>query len=161
VTLDLSQPRLKIGRDPLEFTLTSSHAGFLYLLMAGSDGKAFDVLFPNKLDANNEVQAGAVVRLPRGEWQITAAGPAGTSHLLAMVSDVPRDFSKLGMQATGPFSMLEASGAAAKNIQRATMRGVGTSSTDCADATKMRNLQVAKRCSNAYGATLVTVEEIP
>lgn len=160
VTVSLSQPRLKIGRDALDFTVTSSHAGYLYLLMAGSDGKAFDVLFPNKLDARNEVEAGAALRLPRGEWQITAAGPAGTSHLLAMVTDSPRDFSKLGMQATGPFSMLEASGAAAKNLQRATMRGPGASDADCSSATKERNLQVAKRCSNAFGAALVTVEEV-
>jgi len=161
VTLNLSQPRLKIGRDRLEFTLTSSHAGYLYLLMAGSDGKAFDVLFPNKLDARNELEANAMIRLPRDAWQITASGPSGTSHLLAMVTDSPRDFSELGMQATGPFSMLEASGTAAKSIQRATMRGSRPTEADCSNAAKERNLQVAKRCSNAFGAALVTVEEVP
>ena len=160
VTLGVPQPRLKIGRDSFEITLTSSHAGFLYLLMAGSDGKAFDILFPNKLDAKNEIEAGAVLRLPRAEWQITAAGHAGTSHVLAMVTDAPRDFSKLGLQATGPFSMLEASSAAAKRLQLAT-RERGTPSVDCADPAKLRNLQVARRCSNAFGAALVSVEEVP
>ena len=139
--------------------MTSSHPGFLYLLMAGSDGKAFDIIFPNRLDSKNEVQAGQSIRLPRAEWQNTAAGPAGTTYLMAIVTDERRDFSKLGMQSTGSFSMLEASGTAARNIQRATARGPGTTSAECADPVKRRNLQVAKSCSNAFGAALVTVEE--
>src|SRR6202008_314584 len=49
VTLTPAKTRLQIGKDNFAFSLTSSHAGYLYLLMVGSDGKTFDMIFPNKL----------------------------------------------------------------------------------------------------------------
>jgi hypothetical protein len=52
--------------------------------------------------------------LPRPNWQIKAGGPAGTSYLLAILSDSPRDFSK-GMKALGPFKT-SAGKRAAKNL---------------------------------------------
>ena len=58
VTLKSGKPAFKINQDDVDFTLTTSHAGHLYLLMVGSDGKTFDMLFPNGLDSNNQVQAG-------------------------------------------------------------------------------------------------------
>jgi hypothetical protein len=143
VSLQMREPRPKIGRDRLEFTIRSSHAGYLYILMAGSDGKTFDVLFPNALDKKNEVAAGQSVQLPRASWQITAGGPAGTTHLLAMVTDAPRDFSKLGLKPAGPFSILEANAAAARDIQLVT--GSSTSAT---------------AGSNGYGAVLIPLEEV-
>src|SRR5205814_2357351 len=67
VSVSVPQSLVKIGRDSFELTVTSSQPGFLYLLMAGSDGKAFDIIFPNRLDSKNEVQAGQAIRLPRAE----------------------------------------------------------------------------------------------
>jgi hypothetical protein len=141
VSLKLAQPQLRIGRDALQLTVTSERAGHVYLLMAGSDGKTFDMLFPNRLDTKNQIEAGQTLQLPRPSWQITAAGPAGATHLLAIVSDAPRDFSKLGMKPAGAFSVLEASRAAAKDIQLVTATAPG-------------------KASSAYGAALVTVEEV-
>jgi uncharacterized protein DUF4384 len=154
------QPRLKIGQDRFELSVTSSHAGYLYLLMAGSDGKSFDVLFPNKLDAANQVTAGQTVRLPRGQWEVTAGGPPGTTQVLALVTDAPRDFSSLDLQPAGPFSIVEASAIAAKDIQLVTTSTPVATSSECTDPISRRNLAVARRCSNAYGAALLGVEEM-
>ena len=160
VTLELREPRLRIGRDPLRFTVTSSHPGYLYLLMAGSDGKSFDMLFPNRIDQGNEIAAGQALELPRSRWQVTAAGPQGTSQLLAIVTDARRDFSALGMQAAGPFSILAASQTAARDIQLVTTTAPLATNPECADPVGRRNLVVARRCSHAYGAALVNVEEV-
>ncbi|HUQ74572.1 MAG TPA: caspase family protein [Burkholderiales bacterium] len=162
-TVTLTSPtKLKIGRDRFQLQVSSSHPGYLYLLMAGSDGKTFDMLFPNKLDASNEIQAGQVVRLPRAEWEVTAGGPPGVSQVLAIVTDAPRDFAKLDMKPAGPFSVLDvdASPIAAKDIVLVSTSAPAAAAPECVDPLSRRNLSVQKRCSNAYGAALIAVEEI-
>jgi hypothetical protein len=67
----------------------------------GSDGQTFTRIFPNDRDKEDFIKAGVTI-LPRPNWQIKAGGPQGTSYLLAVLSDAPRDFSK-GMKALGPF----------------------------------------------------------
>lgn len=159
VTLVTGKPAFRIGQDNVEFKLTSSHAGYVYLLMVGSDGKTFDMIFPNKLDQNNRIEAGQTLDLPRKEWEIQAGGPAGKNHLLAIVSDSPRDFTALGMQPAGPFSIAQATPVAAKDIVLVTLNAPSAESTDC-QAASMRNLKVAETgCSSAYGAALTTVLE--
>jgi hypothetical protein len=118
------------------------------------------MLFPNRLDGANQLEAGQVVRLPRAEWEVTAGGPPGTTQVLAMVTDAPRDFSKLDMKPAGPFSVLEASPIAAKDIQLVTNETPAAATPECTDPLARRNLAVAKRCSNAYGAALIAVEEM-
>jgi hypothetical protein len=88
--------------------------------------------------------------LPRPRWHITSAGPVGTTHLLALVVDAPRDFASLGMKPAGPFSVLEANRTAARDIQLVTA---------CDEPGASRNLAVGQRCSSAYGAALVAIEE--
>lgn len=160
VDVALVRPALKINRDKFEFTLTSSHPGYVYLLMVGSDGKTFDMLFPNRLDKNNHVQAGQAVKLPRTDWEIVAQGPAGKDQLLAIVADAPREFGGVGMKPAGPFSMVEASHASAKDIQLVSGTSSFAASAECAEEPRKRTLAVQKKCSNAYGAALVTVEEV-
>ncbi len=161
VTLTPAQTALKVGKDYVGFTLSSTHAGYVYLLMVGSDGKEFDMLFPNKLDANNYVEAGQTIQLPRANWQVMAQGPAGTDSLLAIVADSPRNFSSIGMTPSGPFSSVEASATSVRDIQSATSVSANADSADCTGKTRTRNIAVAvKKCSNAYGAALVTVDEV-
>jgi uncharacterized caspase-like protein len=161
VTVSMREPKVRIGRDKVEFTVSSSHPGFLYVLMVGSDGRTFDMLFPNQLDRSNQIEAGQVLRLPRPNWEVVAGGPPGTVQLLAMVTDAPRDFSRLPLKAAGPFSIVEANALATRDIQLVTMQAPAASSEECADETRKRNLVVARRCSNAYGAALVALEELP
>jgi hypothetical protein len=161
VTVSMPEPRVRIGRDKVEFTVSSSHPGYLYLLMVGSDGKAFDILFPNQLDRANQVEAGQPLRLPRSNWEVLAGGPPGTTQLLAIVADAPRDFSKLAMKPAGPFSILEANPVSIKDIQLVSTSSATAASEECVDPVARRNLTVARRCSNAFGAAMVAVEEVP
>ncbi|MBV8030079.1 MAG: caspase family protein [Betaproteobacteria bacterium] len=159
VTLQAAKSSFKIGADAVEFTLMSSHPGYVYLLMVGSDGKSFDMLFPNTIDQNNAIQAGQPLKLPRPSWEIKAGGPAGKDHLLAVVADSPRDFSKVGMQPAGPFSMVAASAASSKDIQLVTTTSAAAETTQCAEPPARRSLVIQQRCSNAYGAAMMAIEE--
>jgi len=160
VSLKAAKAAFRIGHDDVDFSLTSSHAGYAYLLMVGSDGKSFDMLFPNQLDPNNVVEAGQTVRLPRPNWQIKAGGPAGKNHLLAIVADSPREFAKIGMQPAGPFSMIAASQTSSKDIQLVTATSANAETKECADPPLKRTLLVQKRCSSAYGAAMMVLEEV-
>lgn len=97
VEVQVSKSTLKIGKDSLDLSIKSSHDGYLYLILLGSDSKSFYVLYPNGLDKNNQVKAGQTVRIPRPDWEVKAAGPVGTNNLLVMVSDSPRKLNTLTM----------------------------------------------------------------
>lgn len=99
VEVKLSTPAMRIGRDQLQLSVTSSHAGHVYLLMLGSDRKSFYLLFPNGLDGDNRIQAGRTLTLPRPDWALMARGPEGENHLLVMVTDTPRDTKVLSTTA--------------------------------------------------------------
>jgi len=160
VRLSPDKPAYKVKRDRVRFTLQSSHSGYVYLLMVGSDGKHFDLLFPNKKDNRNIIQADEIWTLPRPHWAIRAGGPAGTNHLLALVSDTPRDFAGLGMRPVGPFSVLGASPSSARDIQLVTAGSSQAESTECSMSGEHRTLDIADSCSDAYGADLINLIEI-
>ena len=98
VQVQLNSSVLKIGKSNLEMTITSSHNGYVYLVLLGSDAKSFYILFPNGLDSNNTIKAGKAMKLPR-DWGITAAGPPGVDQILVIVSDAPRKLDSLVLQA--------------------------------------------------------------
>jgi hypothetical protein len=93
VQITLARNSLRIGKDLLDFSVSTNREGYLYLLQVGSDGKTFNLLFPNKIDTDNAVQPGTY-RFPRDSWRVRAGGPAGTSHLVAIVSPVRKDLSR-------------------------------------------------------------------
>jgi hypothetical protein len=93
VDLTLARTSLRIGKDLLDFSVSTQRQGYLYLLQVGSDGKTFNLLFPNRLDDNNFLPAGTH-RFPREKWRVRSAGPAGTSYLLAIVTPDKRSFSR-------------------------------------------------------------------
>ena len=143
VTVRLGADRLAIGKDKLDLTVTSSHAGHLYLILLGSDNRSFYLLFPNDRDHANTIQAGETLRLPRTGWRITAQGPAGVDRVLAVVAESPRNLALLGNERAGPFlqSLTDADG-------RARLSWImGTAMCDAA------------KCSDAYGAALVDITE--
>ena len=84
VQLVTARNSLRIGKDFLDFSVTTAQQGFLYLLQVGSDGKTFNLLFPNKIDSNNALAAGTH-RFPRDSWRLRAGGPAGKSHIIAFI----------------------------------------------------------------------------
>jgi hypothetical protein len=101
VSLTVTSSRMRIEHDVLDFTVTTGQPGYLTILQVGSDGKTFNRLFPNDVDQDNQVPAGTL-RLPRRGWAVRSGGPAGTSYLMAVLSETPRDFAK-GFKAEGPF----------------------------------------------------------
>lgn len=158
VTLSSAKPALKIGVDTVDFTLSSREGGYVYLMMVGSDGQTFDLLFPNQIDRNNLIEPGGTMRLPRPSWQLSAEGPPGKNTLLAIVTDNPRDFSAAGLKPSGPFSQVEA--VAAKDIQLVTVSAARSTDAECSAAASTRTLAVQKRCSTGYAAALLTIEEV-
>lgn len=142
-----------IGRDFLDFEVETAQAGYLYLIHVGSDGKTFTQLFPNAHDENNAIGVGRH-RLPREHWRLRAVGPAGTDHLLAIVSTSRRDFVSLAKDKKSAFASVTASPDGAKNF--------------VAEAVERRQCgsgaQGARECSgpanDRYGAALATVQEV-
>lgn len=120
-----AQQRLVIGQDPLDIQVRSNRDGYLYLLHVGSDGKTFNLLFPNQLDGENFLHAGQVLSLPRAHWRVRAAGPVGASQLMAIVSDQPRDFLALNHQ-EGPFRSAPLDSRLQRNL-RVEATGIGSS----------------------------------
>lgn len=114
IRLETSTPNLRINLDPLDFSVTTDVPGYLYVLQVGSDGTTFNLLFPNKHDGDHRVGAGQH-RLPRPHWRIRAGGPVGTSHLLAIVSPVPRDFTR-GMNTASGFGTAPAVSGATRTL---------------------------------------------
>lgn len=112
VQLTLARNSLRIGKDYLDFSVHTGREGYLYLLQVGSDGKTFNLLYPNKIDANNFLPAGTH-RFPRDSWRLRAGGPAGKSHVLAIISPVKKDLSR-DMDTSSAF----ASGAATQRATR-------------------------------------------
>ncbi|MBI4740002.1 MAG: protein kinase [Betaproteobacteria bacterium] len=149
VTVTLDQSAVKIGRDKLRFRVSSPKAGYLYILMVGTDRSRFNLLFPNAIDRNNRVSAGKELGLPRAGWAMTAGGPAGTNHFVAIVSENPRDFSAAGLVSVDPFGEFPPE-AVAK-----------------ADTTNGSNPFAGKpacpqpgECSAAYGAATFSIQEV-
>jgi hypothetical protein len=146
VNVILSKPTLKIGKDELDFKVTANHDGYVYLVMLGSDAKSFYILFPNGLDGDNRISAGKPLRLPKPDWAVKAAGPAGTDQLLVMVSDSPRKLDGLTLAeptATVPFTYtLNTLGGRSALIDFLTGSGIDGK-------------------SESFGAKLLSLKEVP
>lgn len=157
VQVTMGKNQLKIGQDALDMVVQSDRAGFVYVALAGSDNKSVYLLFPNDLDQNNSIKAGQPLQLPRPNWRVKASGPAGTDSLLVMVSDAPRDLSALAANKAGAFvsSLNDSEGRAQLGALMTTSK-MGNSQV-CASQAKRQNSPL---CSDAYGASMVNVEEI-
>ncbi len=157
VTVTLSKPALVIGQDALAFQVKSERAGYVYAALAGSDGKALYMLYPNDLDQNNRIEAGQTLSLPAPNWRIRASGPAGTNHLLVMVADAPRDLTPLAVRKAGPFllSLNDAQGRAQLGALMGTSKLVHSQACRTAQQAAGNPL-----CSDAYGAAMVPVQEV-
>lgn len=149
--------RLKINQDVLDFAVQSDRAGYVYVAQVGSDSKSVYLLFPNDLDQDNKIAAGQSMQLPRANWRVKAAGPPGVDNLLVMVTDGPRDLKPLEAVKAGPFvsSLNDAQG-------RSKLGALLTTSNMVANevclnmATRLNN----PLCSDAYGASMLKIEEV-
>lgn len=142
--------RLVIGRDTLDFSLRSSLSGYLYVLLVGTDDNSLYLLFPNALDEQNRIEAGRNLKLPRADWMVTAEGPPGTNHLLAIVSPVPRDFAAAGLRPGHPFGQFDPE-------RRAEITREGAYDLY---AGQPRCPQEPANCAEGFGAARFEIEEI-
>ena len=150
--------KLKIGQDALDFAVQSDRAGYVYVAQVGSDNKSVYLLFPNDLDQDNKIEAGQPMRLPRANWRVKAAGPPGVDNLLVMVTDGPRDLKPLEAVKAGPFvsSLNDAQGRSKLGALLTTSNMV--TNAVCLNMATRRNNPL---CSDAYGASMLKIEEVP
>jgi len=156
LTVSVSRKTLKIGRDALGFDVQTDRPGYLYVALAGSDNQSVYLLFPNDLDKDNRITPGQTLHLPRPQWEVKAAGPAGVDHLLVMVADAPRDLQALNGRKAGPFitSLNNAEGRAQLGALLTNAQDLDT--TQCiATASRVGN----RMCSDAFGAYLFDIQE--
>jgi hypothetical protein len=118
--VEVTAPKsLVIGKDPFAFSVRSTTNGYLYAVMLGSDGKSFYLLYPNKLDQDNQIKANVTYKFPKPGWSIKAAGPEGTNRVLFVVSQSPRDpkiFALDEVSGGGPFAFSLAEMTARKRL---------------------------------------------
>jgi hypothetical protein len=163
VQATLSAPTLKIGSN-LSMSVRSERDGFVYLFYRGTQPDSLYVLFPNSLDSANAIKANQSLQLPRQNWSVTALGPKGTDHLMVMVTDTPRDFSALALPAeyvsqAGPFEKIRPTAQAVARIGQAATLSAAVGKKECQSSDAKRDLGVARRCSNVFGAGLVSLQE--
>lgn len=108
--IKLERSKLKIGRDFLSLTVTPSTSGRLFLFLLGSDLKTYYLLFPNRLDRENEMAANLSRKLPANHWKVAAGGPAGKDHILALIvppdAAINRRLEELPLDTTGTYHIL-------------------------------------------------------
>ncbi len=150
VDVRVDKPRLIIGKDRIQFRIRSTQGGYVYVLMQGTN-QELNLLFPNALDRNNRIKAGQELALPGIKWTMLAAGPPGNNHLVALVSDQPRDFSAAGLQAAGAFGEFPLASLRQQFLLNPDTANTLAGVAKCAAATAT--------CSAAYGAAQFTIEE--
>ena len=157
VQVTLGKDRLRVGQDAFDFSVQSERAGYVYVALAGSDNKSVYMLFPNDLDKDNKIEAGQQLLLPRPGWRVKADGPPGTDNLLVLVTDAPRDLGALAGNKAGPFvtSLNDAQGRAQLGAWLTTASS-GASQACASSASRKKD----PLCSDAYGASMVALEEI-
>jgi hypothetical protein len=158
-----ASPKLKIGSN-LNLSIRSPRDGYVYVFYRGTTPDSFYLLFPNQLDSGNGIVANQEMKLPRKEWSVAALGPKGTDHLMVMVTETPRDFSALALPAqyvsqAGPFEKFQPTAAAMASVSQAATLSAALEQAECTNAATKRDLGVAKRCSNVFGASVLSVEE--
>lgn len=151
VSVSVEKAHVRIGKDRFSFSIRSSKPGYVYLLMVGTNRSDFYQLFPNAIDSSNRIAANKPLSLPRKGWHLTAQGPPGTDHFVAIVSDRPRDFSSAGLKRLDPFSAFPLETAAQLHRSHRGDRPLFAGEALC---------EGQADCSQAYGATVFSVEEI-
>lgn len=150
VSVQLAQAKVRIGRERLRFRVSSSKPGYAYVMMLGTDREHFYLLFPNDIDRKNQIVAGGEIDLPRPGWAMVAGGPPGTNHLIAIVTENPRDFAEAGLVKVGPFAAFPLEQGKGKAGSEAQSPFLGQ--VVCSDG--------SSDCSSAYGAAVFTIEEV-
>ena len=142
---------LRIGKDFFTFSVTAARAGYVQVLLLGPDGSLLQ-LFPNAKAPAQRINAGQTIKLPGNDWPLEASDPTGTEHVLVIVSQEPRDYSSLGLEAADIFQGLPTGAKADTALNswtRPTPMLLGAAPASCQGA----------NC-DAFGATSFSVEVV-
>ena len=140
----------------MRLRIRSSRAGYVYVYTGGTEKTHLYLLFPNRIDRNNRIEAGTELTLPRPSWNITAGGPPGVNQIVVMVSRSTRDLSGTGIKAAGgdiPEFDLDAAA-------RRWARRDSDSVSPFVGAVECRGAAGKFTCAEGYGARMVEVVEV-
>jgi hypothetical protein len=144
---------LVVGRDRLRFHVQSSEPGHLYLFLTGADATHLWLLFPNQADNDNRLEAGRDTVVPRGGWHITASGPPGLDHVVALVTRYPMDLDSLGLRRDGDVHEFDPAMAARRWAEQAAPGSPLVGPPVCPSGTP-------SPCQQRFGAVLMRIEEV-
>ena len=192
VMLSTNKRNYKISKDGdhendyVDITVNSDTSGYLYLLMLGTDNEQIVFLLPNEEFVNNKLIKDKSVTI---KSKILAMGPAGTDHLLAIVSDTPLDYKNMNLEKIGPYSFMQSNEVGLRNLKLLTSGSSMFSTPKSRKKTKgktskapnnvvlactepkERNLKYqvsglskiksekTLECGTKYGASLISIEE--
>ena len=88
VEATLKRTTLRAEKDDLQLSVRAERDGYVYVFNYGSDGELLQ-LYPHGT-TSPRVRKGVPLELGRDE-KLTVTGPAGPSHVLVMVSSLPRE----------------------------------------------------------------------
>lgn len=143
---------LVVGRDRQRFLVQSSQPGYLYLFMTGADATHLWLLFPNQADNNNRLEAGRDTPVPSGGWHITASGPPGTDHIVALVTRYPMDLDSVGLRRDGDVHEFDRAMAARRWVEQPGASPL-LGPPVCPAGTPTP-------CEQRFGAALLRIEEV-
>jgi hypothetical protein len=98
VSLLLSKEQVKVG-DTFEISIATQGTGYLYLFGVSNNGQSVSFLFPNDQDYDNRIGTGGL-KIPRPNWTLRSAGPAGITQVVGVVSTQVQDIRRLGYLAS-------------------------------------------------------------
>ncbi len=153
VTARPDKSPLVVGRDRLRFHVQSSQPGYLYLFLTGADATHLWLLFPNQADNNNRLEAGRDTPVPRGGWHITASGPPGTDHVVALVTRYPMNLDAVGLRRDGDVHELDRAMAARRWVEQPGAGSPLMGPPVCPAGTPTP-------CEQRFGAALMRIEEM-
>jgi serine/threonine protein kinase len=142
------KPQLRIDKDMMTFKVKSEKEGFVYVFQFGTDGGIVQMI-PNAAAKNNRMRAGTTLSLPPKDVVVPAGGPPGTDHLMAIVSQYPRDFSALGLKVADGFAQTTVEAAKAAANAQSAGPSIFAGKAIC-----------QQPCTDEYGTALFTVDEI-
>jgi len=117
IVLDAGKTEFTQAQDPLQLSLQSAQAGHVYVLRADAAGNNLEIVFPNRVDGDNAIQAAQKLTLPRTGWNLVAGSP-GRNHLLVVVSERPIELKFSDLNGAGPFEKLPMSAGNANALQQ-------------------------------------------
>lgn len=152
-----NRPQLRVDKDYLGLSLTSSRDGYVTVLVLGPDGSLIR-LIPSAEMRDIRIKAGVPLKLPPPQVVVGTSEPLGTEHFLVMVSTHARDYSALSTQQEGGYLMLPTGLQAAEKLAKA-----GAANGTASGAPGLPALLgAAKACNagdcNEYGAARFNVE---